>query len=320
MKQTDASDTQDDQPREPVAGFPLKFRWNSGAWEKIFDEQVKVIRGDVARAQLDGKICVYLSCPVSARGGGHARTNVEIAKFTERRLLAEWGDRFWILNPAQYQLESKEGYGLLDMHASKHDIDLKELLKPNSSGEQGGPTGADYMRMWTQVLVQDVRLAERDLKRPPLGRGFHAYYFLGPSDVRAFFAPAERESLGAAIEQYFSRKHSVDWEFRNHFSKLGLGEGVGQADGDQVAEWEAKRKNFLVYYALRAGANFSLGSHDEWTIFVLLNRLRREAAGDAEFGGIANQIAGFYDGRQVPIAASEAVASFGYAASPRSGL
>jgi hypothetical protein len=75
--------------------------------------------------------------------------SVDIAKFTERTLLHRWGEGFWILNPALYQLESKAGTGLITAHAQALGIDL-DVLRSFCS-----PTGGDYMRMWTTVLVED---------------------------------------------------------------------------------------------------------------------------------------------------------------------
>jgi hypothetical protein len=293
------------EPQQPVTGFPLKFRWLTGEWEQVFDEQVKLVRTDIQRARLDGKIVVYLSCPISARGGGHSGTNVDIAKFTERRLLREWGERFWVLNPAQYQLESKEGYGLLDIHAKTLKLDLRALLKKESPG------GGDYMRMWTKILVEDSPPSSALPAAPHrnLGLFFDAYYFLGPTDVRAFFGVDGRVSLGASIEEYFSRKHSFERAFRDTFA---VEPAAGQLSDSEKAAWDAKRRAFLLYYSLRASVTVSLGSHDEWAIFNLLNQARRKVP-DADGGGIPNQIAGFFDGRALPISAGEAGASLGYA-------
>ena len=296
------------EPKEPVAGFPLKFKWLTGDWERIFDEQIKLVRADIQRARLDGKIVVYLSCPVSARGGGHAGTNVDIAKFTERRLLREWGERFWVLNPAQYQLESKEGYGLLDIHAKALKIDLAALLKKDKPDL---PAGGDYMRMWTKVLVEDAPASSQLPVAKPrnLGGSFDAYYFLGPTDVRAFFGVDSSVSLGASIEEYFARKHSFDRAFRDNFS---VEPAAGQLSDAEKAAWDAQRRAFLVYYSLRASVTVSLGSHDEWAIFNLLNQARRKVP-EIDGGGIPNQIAGFFDGRALPISSGEAAASLGYA-------
>lgn len=106
--------------------------------------------------QANVPLIVYLSCPISARGGGYSGTNVDIAKFTERASLQRWGEGFWIPNPAQYQLESKAGTGLMERHASQLGLDLDKLRKlSNSPGGTRVPSGGDYMRMWTKVLVEN---------------------------------------------------------------------------------------------------------------------------------------------------------------------
>ncbi|GJM74485.1 hypothetical protein HMSSN036_67010 [Paenibacillus macerans] len=56
-----------------------------------------------------------------------------------------------------------------------------------------------------------------------------------------------------------------------------------------------RRNDFFEFYTIRASANFSKGSHDEWNIWKILNGLRFE---DHEYG-IGNQIAGYFDGRQI---------------------
>jgi hypothetical protein len=75
------------------------------------------------------------------------------------------------------------------------------------------------------------------------------------------------------------------------------------------------RTEFLRFYGLRASANFSLGSHDEWSIFRLINAGRRKktAAPGMLGGDIGEQLAGFFDRNQVDPASSEAPLSPGYA-------
>jgi hypothetical protein len=275
-------------PERPVEGFDLKFKWNQGRWEQIFDKQTELIRQDIRRARLGGKIIAYLSCPLSARGGGHAGTNVEIAQFTERRLLREWGEQFWILNPAQYQLESQEGAGLLDLHAKELNIDLPKLLRDEPIG------GGDYMRMWTKILVEDI-MAPTQVAAPanPLkntGSAFEAFYFLGPSDMQAFFGAERSSSRGTAIEEYFGRKYAVDRSFRDSFSVPGL-DGFPLVPGAPTstpealaASWQSARRAFVVFYALRAGVTFSLGSHDvESTASRARRSRRRDPQPDSRF-------------------------------------
>lgn len=297
----------------PVADFPLRFRWQKGDWKMLFDKHVQLIQSDIRRALVDDRVVVYLSCPISNRGGGFEVANVEIANHTQQRLLMEWGTGFWILNPAQYQMESKEGTGLIRGHArlialetgGKVNIDVDKLPRP---------TGGDYMRMWTRVLVED----ESPLKS--LGDNFGAYYFLGPSDVRSFFTKDGTTSLTAGVEEYFARKFATDPRFREQFTVWKKGpdgkDMVGVLDAD---EWERRRKNFLRYYTVRASANFSKGSHDEWNIWRLLNRRRLEFAErtadkrERESFELGQQIAGYFDGRQIDPSAGEVGVSPGYA-------
>jgi hypothetical protein len=307
---------------EPVPGFPIKFSWHTEYWPCLFDKQVELIRGDIRRARADGKLVVYLSCPISARGGGDQSTNVEIAKGVERRLLSQWGERFWILNPAQYQLESKEGTGLMEVHAKECDVDLAKLR------EVSHPGGGDYMRMWTKVLVEDQVYDE--LKNLPAnlqnsGQHFDAYYFLGPRDVSDFFSKSGSTTLTGGIEAHFARKFTTDPDFRDNYSIDGIVWRKGwQQDSAMKPEeklaakqlrsqWADLRRQYVRFYALRASVNFSLGSHDEWEIFRQINLRRRNDKSTGDNVGIPDQLGGFFDQSQIDPSASEAVLSRGYA-------
>jgi len=277
-------------PREPVAGFPMRFEW-SDDWAKIFDKQIALIRDDLNRAVAEDRLIVYLSCPISSRGGGHAGTNVEIAKFVENRLMDRFGERFWVLNPARYQMESKEGTGLIVKHAKELGITPEKLAALGRAG------GGDYMRMWTQVLVENRR-TEPAPPQQHVGSYFDMYYFLGPADAAEFFVQGTAQNMTAAVEGYFARKFATDADFRREY----------RAHGDDTPQWEDQRKAFFRYYAVKVGASFSLGSHDEWNIFLELNRRRREMAAQ-----VGDQLAGFFEGRQIDPAAGEARVSPGYA-------
>jgi hypothetical protein len=80
-------------------------------------------------------------------------------------------------------------------------------------------------------------------------------------------------------------------------------------------EWMRKRSEFLRFYALRASASFSLGSHDEWAILQAINTARRKnSAGKGMFDGdTGDQLAAFFDGVQVSIGATQTQVSRGYA-------
>ncbi len=294
----------DTKKGQPVPGFPLSFTWQTGEWEKIFDRQAELIKSDVARARAEDRLVVYLSTPISARGGGWPGTNVDIARHVERKLLERWGEGFWILNPAQYQLESKAGAGLLDRHARDLGIDLPQLLK------RSAPGGADYLRMWTRVLVEDGG--------QNLGRNFDAFYFIGPRDMTEFFTSAGDPTLTAGIEAYFARKFASDTTLRDAFSVPGIEWGHLPADAQGLKDrsaWTIKRKEFLRFYGLRASANFSLGSHDEWAILRLVNSERRKrTVGPGMLDGdVGDQLAAFFDGVQVAMSATEVPVSRGYA-------
>jgi hypothetical protein len=293
---------------EPVPGFPIRFTWSTGDWQQIIDEQIALVKSDVARARAENRLIVYLSCPISARGGGWSGTNVDVARHVERTLLERWGEAFWVLNPSQYQLESKAGQGLINRHARDLKIDLTKLMARSE------PLGGDYMRMWTKVLVEDGK--------DNLGRNFDAFYFLGPRDVYSFFSRDGAMTLTAGIETYFARKLSIDSSFCDAYSsaKIEWGSSPASAAQKKAAEqlrsdWTGKRLDFLRFYGLRASANFSLGSHDEWEIFRLINAGRRKKSANPKMigGDAGDQVVGFFDGNQVDLSSSQASVSPGYA-------
>jgi len=283
----------------PVAGFPMKYRWQEGDWEKLFDEQIKLIKEDIYRARVQGRMVIYLSCPISSRGGGYSGTNVEITEFTRMRLLKEWGTGFWILNPASYQMESKAGTGLMHRHALK--LWPKNGAKRLSDLVEKSPAAdGDYMRMWTKVLVEDNEAGPRK----NLGYNFDGFYFLGPTDVKSYFLNSDDGDLTSSIDNYFARMYSIDADFRDYYTVKGIDWGAyskknprPESENLLLLEWEKRRKDFFRFYALKAGMNYSLGGHDEWNIWVLLNQLRvkkleiRDAIGEL--------IPGYFEGNQI---------------------
>lgn len=309
-----------DEARAPIPGFPLKYIWHTGPWHDIFELQINKLRRDIRRAKAEDKLTVYLSCPISSRGGGYSMTNVDVARHVERELLEKWGEGFWLLNPAQYQLESKAGTGLMNEHAEYLGLDLNHLIDV-----AGKPIGGDYMRMWTTVLVEnDAKVGYRDIG-PNLantGQYFDAFYFIGPRDVQSFFL-SEGETLTSGIQAYFARKFAIDPDFREEYSdpnpdwrRLGPRTSINESEYKLRDTWNHKRIDFFRYYGVKAGVNFSLGSHDEWLIYVALNQLRRNKTKSLEKfmvdGDVGDQIAGFFDGGQVDPASSETLLSRGY--------
>jgi len=321
-----------EETKEPVTGFGISFTYHPNYWKDLFDAQIDAIRRNVSRARADGKLIVYLSCPISGRGGGNHKTNVEIALSVERLLLGRWGDRFWILNPAQYQMESDHGESMMQEHADRLKIDLK-ALRACYTKSAPAPSGGDYMRMWTKVLIEDDPVDERGrhyynpcpVGNPALtntGQHFDAFYFIGPRDVHEFFCRGEGKSLSSAIETYFASKCETDPDFRDAYNIKGIEWGLNDPGTalveDQVTlrhHWEMLRRDYLRFYALRASVTFSLGSHDEWNIFRRINELRRERTPQNGNGtlGIAEELGGLFDGVQISPASGETPVSKGYA-------
>lgn len=297
-------------PQQSVTDYPFVYDW-SLEWAPIFDEQIELIREDIHRARSEDKLVVYLSCPISSRGGGNAPTNVEIARATQIQILSRWGHRLWILNPAMYQMESKGGAGLMNRHAKKLAVPLPK----------DPPSGSDYMRMWSKVLIEETLpklVSEDPHPGPHFGSHFDGYYFLGPSDVHSFFTQGQNIALTDAIEKFFAQKVALDPDFRDEFSDRPIIDWgkprKEQISGDLDAReaWEAKRKEFFRFYALRASVNYSLGSHDEWNILVEVNRHRVAVRDKNGLPAVGDLLAAWFDGRQVPLGAAETVTHLGY--------
>lgn len=302
----------------PVQGFKMKYSWQE-SWVELFDEQIKLIKEDIHRARVQGKMVIYLSCPISSRGGGYSGTNVEITEFTRMRLLKEWGTGFWILNPASYQMESKGGTGLMHRHAKKL-WSMEKDANGNILGEAGAEKrlddlvnaspakDGDYMRMWTKVLVEDDEAGDKKNH----GYFFDGYYFLSPSDVKFYFLNSDDGDLTSSIQNYFSRKFALDAEFRDSYSVRGINWGIEydankrrilRSDDEQklVNEWDKKRLDFFRFYSLKASINFSLGSHDEWNILNLINKMRIDYYDKLKDrkNGIGDLVPGFFEGKQL---------------------
>ena len=297
----------------PVGDLPIEFEWYTGDWEALFDRQVQLVKADLKRAQAEGRVIVFQSCPISTAGGGHFSTNVDIAGAVERSLMAKWGERFFILNPSKYQMETKEGVGLMYQHAEAIWRETGKRLDVDHLMKNKPPNGGDYMRMWTKVIVEDDYYSGANKIIPNTGNLFDAFYFIGPTDVQEFFL-SEARSLSQAVEVYFARKYSLDIDFKNDFDCVEQNKGVCRlldlSNPAEKAIFELRRQDFFRYYAIKAGTNFSQGSHDEWNIVHLLNAKR---IASPEIYGVERQIAVFFDGRQISPGSYPTQTALGYA-------
>ncbi len=313
MKRSAGKDGANMQTGRPISDLPIEFTWHTGDWFDLFERQTELVKADLKRAHAEGRIIVFQSCPISTAGGGHFSTNVDIAGAIERNLMAKWGERFFILNPSKYQMETKEGVGLMYQHAEAIRRETGKNIDVDNLAKTSPPTGGDYMRMWTKVIVEDDYYHRPNKIIPNTGNLFDAFYFIGPTDVQDFFL-SEARSLSQAVEIYFARKYSLDNEFKNDFDCVDKNEGfcrlLDLSNPEEKAIWEERRLDFFRYYAIKAGTNFSRGSHDEWNIVHCLNAKR---LAHPDIYGPEDQIAVFFDGKQISPGSYPTMAPPGYA-------
>lgn len=234
-------------PRETVIGTVFMVR---PAWNDSIDSTVTSVREEIRTQAESGKLICYISTPLSSRGGGHRPTNVDISKYVKRRVESRFGrNKFWALAPGVVENEL-----------------------PTVDGESA--RGGEYLYMWTEILAGE----------DGNGLDFDMVYFVGPTDMHAYFG-IENGGIFDSLSDYIDTRSEVDEEFKQ-----------------QVAENTTNRKGFIKYYGLRASASFSKGAMDEWNIFRLINRRRQ----------ISDQVAFYFDGRQVAPSAAEASVRPGY--------
>ena len=128
--------------------------------------------------------------------------------------------------------------------------------------------------MWTAVLAGE----------DGSGPDFDMVHFTGPGNMRAFFGCAAA-AVTECIDRYVTKRAQTDEAFRQ-----------------EVADRPARRREFLRCYAMRASSAYSPGAHDEWNIFVAINRRR-------PLGG---QVAMYFDGRPLSPGEMETAVSPGY--------
>ncbi len=175
------------------------------------------------------------------------------------------GTNLEIAASVKTKLEKEYGAGVWVLDPGRYQM-------PDVSGRS--PGGGEYMVMWTAVLAAE----------DGTGKDFDMAHFTGPRDMRAFFGCADADLTGC-VDRWVTTRAATDPKFRQ-----------------DVADQAAKRQAFVRYYALRASSAYSSGAHDEWNIFVRINRKRP----------IGEQVAVFFDGRPVSPAEMETEISPGY--------
>ncbi len=217
------------------------------AFGPVIQASVQKIRQDVRAQRQAGKLVIYASTPISPRGGGNEKVNLDIAASVKVKLEKEYGSAVWVLDPGKYQIPQVDGQW---------------------------PGGGEYMLMWTDVLAGE----------DGTGRDFDMAHFTGPADMRAYLG-CGRDDVAGCIERYLETRAAADEGFRR-----------------DVGGTPERRAAFIRYYALRASSAYSSGAHDEWNIFVKINRKRR----------LGEQVAIFFDGRPASPAEMETEISPGY--------
>jgi len=146
------------------------------AFEAVIDAGVRKIRHDVRAERRNGRLVIYMSTPISPRGGGVEKVNLELAAALKARLEKMFGAGVWVLNPGVYQL--------------------------SAVGEKT-PGGGDYMVMWARVLGGD----------DGMGRDVDMAHFTGPNDMRAFFGCGP-EDLTGCLGRWLTARGAADPDLR----------------------------------------------------------------------------------------------------------
>jgi hypothetical protein len=175
------------------------------------------------------------------------------------------GTNLDIAAAVKVKLEKEYGNGLWVLNPGEHQL----------SGVGGkSPGGAEYMVMWASIIAGE----------DGSGKAFDLVHFLGPTDVRAFMG-CTTGSIVSCVDRYVGVRAAADPQFRQ-----------------DVAEKPDRRRQFIRFYAIRGSATYSLGAHDEWNIFVRINR--KMPTGE--------QIPMYFDGRVVSPVEIEREISPGY--------
>jgi hypothetical protein len=186
------------------------------------------------------------------------------------------------LSPAgggHFDINSEVAASAKEAIEKRFGADFLYVLNPGTpDADLPKGTGADYMLMWTTVLEGQDGLGDFDF-----------VYFAGPQDFARYFKFDGNNDM-AKLDVFYDSRAKTDPKF------------------EKAVAGGLTKPMFRRYYALRASASASRGSHDEWNIFRLLNERRRA---DGKLGA-PNQIPVLFDGRSLAPADHETAVSEGY--------
>ena len=116
------------------------------------EKLTNIISETIYKHKKNGEFIAYLSVPISPRGGGDFKTNVEITKAVAKNIVKQFGSKLWVLNPSEYQLPEIAGGGdymaiwsdiLAGDNGRGDDFDLIYFLGPNDVWSFFSATGED---------------------------------------------------------------------------------------------------------------------------------------------------------------------------------
>lgn len=213
--------------------------WQKGDWLNLFDKHVELIQKNIRRAVLGRRQVVYLSCPISSYGGSFASTNVEIAHFTAQHLAAEWGPGFWFLNPAQYQMESQVGLGVIRDHARELELETPGRKVNVDALMNVAVSGCLGTELWRQALPRRAHPRVDLTEEMLLAR-------VGTMRVQAKAPPQRMDEVGYFYWALDTRPEEAAWEHRMWVRE---GRAEGDEDGDDVEVATTLAGNAQAVYA-----------------------------------------------------------------------
>ena len=168
-------------PRVPVTTIIGMKYCSDPAFDGVIADNVRKIRDDIRAQRQLGRLIIYGSTPISPRGGGHEKVNLEIAASVKLKIEKEYGGSVWVLDPGKYQM-------------------------PDVGGKWAG--GGEYMVMWTTVLAGE----------DGTGKDFDMAHFTGPADMRAFFG-CGKEDLTGCTARWLDARAAADEKLRREIAE-----------------------------------------------------------------------------------------------------
>jgi hypothetical protein len=231
------------------------------------------------KAAIDEKVAYYRSTIAAERAKGKAIGYLSVPLSTAGG--GYFGVNREVAALVKERVEARFGAGSVwILNPTSKEADL-----PTINGVRAGQ--GDYLVMWARILEGDKGT----------GEDFDFAYFAGPSDYAAYFGLTGKGDM-ERIAAWFDERLAKDADLKR-----------------AVERGTVSAAQFRNYYGLKAGAAFSVGSHDEWNVMRAINAKRRD---DPKIG-LVNQIPLMYDGRGLSAAEAEQAVATGNAGACKAG-